>query len=30
MSRVLLLPAMDEARWRACADPANQAADACN
>ena len=29
MSRVLLLPAMDEARWRACADPANQAADAC-
>jgi len=29
MSRVLLLPAMDEARWRACADPGNQAADAC-
>ncbi|MGB3432956.1 hypothetical protein [Achromobacter sp.] len=29
MSRVLLLPAMDEARWRACADPANQAVDAC-
>ena len=29
MSRVLLLPAMDEARWRTCADPANQAADAC-
>lgn len=29
MSRVLLVPAMDEARWRACADPANPAADAC-
>lgn len=29
MSRVLLVPAMDEARWRACADPANPSADAC-
>ncbi|MDQ6212328.1 hypothetical protein NMF62_04560, partial [Achromobacter insolitus] len=28
MSRVLLVPAMDEARWRACADPANPSADA--
>lgn len=29
MSRVQLVPAMPQARWRACADPANLAADAC-
>jgi len=29
MSRVQLVPAMPQARWRACADPSNLAADAC-
>ncbi|MGE8690742.1 MAG: hypothetical protein ACN6PJ_26595 [Achromobacter sp.] len=29
-SRVLLVPAMEQARWRACSDPANLAADACD
>ncbi|KGD92467.1 hypothetical protein JL37_17655 [Achromobacter sp. RTa] len=29
VSRMLLVPAMDQARWQACSDPANLAADAC-
>lgn len=29
MSRVMLLPAMPPAQWKACSDPANMAEDAC-
>ncbi|MCY1523434.1 hypothetical protein D9M68_583310 [compost metagenome] len=29
MTRMLLVPAMPQARWQACSDPANLAADAC-